>query len=70
MSQTKKGSLIESVIQTVIGAAIGLLTQLAVFPLFDMNVNFADQLWILLIFTVVGTIRSYIVRRMFNRRLV
>ena len=69
MSQSKRGSLVESIVQTVIGAVIGLLTQVIVFPLYGMEINMLDQLGILGIFTVVGTIRSYLIRRLFDRKL-
>lgn len=69
MSQSKSGSLVESIVQTLIGAVIGLLTQVIVFPLYGMEINMLDQLGILGIFTVVGTIRSYLIRRLFDRKL-
>ena len=69
MSQSKRGSRVESIVQTVIGAVIGLLTQVIVFPLYGMEINMLDQLGILGIFTVVGTIRSYLIRRLFDRKL-
>jgi hypothetical protein len=69
MSQSKRGSLVESIVQTLIGAVIGLLTQVIVFPLYGMEINMLDQLGILGIFTVVGTIRSYLIRRLFDRKL-
>jgi nitrate reductase gamma subunit len=69
VSQSKSGSLVESIVQTLIGAVIGLLTQVIVFPLYGMEINMLDQLGILGIFTVVGTIRSYLIRRLFDRKL-
>ena len=66
MNQTKLESLAEVIINVIIGWGIGLLTQLAVFPIFDIHVTFSDQFWISVVFTVVSIVRSYAIRRWFN----
>jgi len=66
MNQTKLESLAEVIINVIIGWCIGLLTQLAVFPLFNIHVTFSDQFWISVVFTVVSIVRSYAIRRWFN----
>ena len=68
MSQTKRQSIIESVTQNVIGYLVGLGTQFVVFPLFGMEINFMDNLIIGVIFAIVSTARSYLVRRLFNKQ--
>lgn len=69
MTQTRLGSLIESLMNIVIGYAVALLSQIAIFPLFGIHVplssNFAIGAW----FTVISLVRSYILRRWFNARL-
>ena len=67
MSQTKTQSFIETITGVAIGYVVALLTQFAVFPLFGMKVAMGDNLLIGAIFTVVSIIRSYFVRRLFNR---
>jgi hypothetical protein len=65
--QTRIQSLIESFINIGIGYFVALATQLAVFPLFGMKVRLSENLAIGGIFTVISIIRSYLVRRLFNR---
>ena len=67
--QTKKQSLIESFINVLIGYLTALLSQVLIFPLFDIDVSFQDNLLIGLYFTIISLIRSYLVRRYFNKRI-
>ena len=64
--QTKKMSLIETVSSVLIGYIVALLSQIVVFPLFDIEVSLIDNLLIGLLFTVISIIRGYYVRRLFN----
>ena len=66
MSQSIKGSVLESVTSTVIGWYVALSTQLLVFPLFGIYLEFNTNLLISVIFTVVSIIRGFLVRRLFN----
>ena len=67
--QTKYQSLIESLINILIGYLTALLSQVLIFPLFDIYVTFQDNLLIGLYFTIISLIRSYLVRRYFNKRI-
>lgn len=67
--QSKKHSLIESFTNVLIGYVVALLSQLAVFPLFDINVPFTDNLLIGAYFTVISLVRSYVIRRWFNKKV-
>ena len=67
--QTKYQSLIESLTNILIGYLTALLSQVLIFPLFDIDVSFQDNLLIGLYFTVISLIRSYLVRRYFNKRV-
>jgi len=67
--QTKLQSLYESFINIFIGYIVALVSQLLVFPLFDINVSFADNLLIGLYFTIISLARSYIIRRYFNKKI-
>jgi hypothetical protein len=69
MNQTRIGSLIESLMNIAIGYGVALLSQLAVFPMFGIHVSLSTNLWIGAWFTVISLIRSYIIRRWFNKRL-
>lgn len=69
MQQTRLGSLIESIMNIVIGYGVALLSQLAIFPMFDIHIPLSTNLWIGVWFTLISLIRSYIIRRWFNARL-
>lgn len=66
MSQSKKHSLLESVINVLSGYGIAIITQYAVFPVFGIHMPLHEHLLMGLLFTVVSIIRSYYVRRLFN----
>jgi hypothetical protein len=67
--QSKVGSLIEAVFNTAIGFGVALLSQIVVFPWFDIHVSLSTNLGIGAWFTVISVARSYIIRRWFNARL-
>ena len=67
--QTKYQSLIESFTNILIGYLTALLSQVLIFPLFDIDVSFQDNLLIGLYFTIISLVRSYLVRRYFNKRV-
>ena len=65
--QTKTQSIIESITNIAIGYSVAIVSQLAVFPLFNINVTIQDNLMIGLYFTVISLVRSYVIRRYFNK---
>ena len=66
VGQSKIESLIESIINTSLGFLVALITQILIYPVFDIEVSFGDQTLLALIFTSVSLVRGYIVRRYFN----
>lgn len=64
--QSKGWSWIESIGNTVIGYLVALAAQLIVFPALGLEVSLAQNLLIGLIFMGISTIRSYLLRRLFN----
>ncbi len=68
MTQTRGHSAYESATNIAIGYVVALASQLAVFPLFDIDVSLSDNLAIGAYFTVISLIRSYCVRRWWNAR--
>ena len=66
--QTKLESFIESFTNILIGYIVALISQLIIFPFFDIHINFTDNLLIGLYFTIISLIRSYMIRRFFNRK--
>lgn len=69
MQQTKLGSLIESLMNILIGFGVALASQILVFPLFGIHVSLITNLWIGAWFTAISLVRSYVIRRWFNARL-
>lgn len=65
--QTRTGSAIEAVANVAVGYAVAVATQAAVFPLFGLHASAAQHLAIGAIFTAVSLVRSYTLRRIFNR---
>lgn len=52
-----------------IGYVVAIVSQLLIFPLFDIHVPLATNLAIGAWFTAVSLVRSYVIRRWFNARL-
>ena len=56
----------EAVANAVAGYGIAVLTQLVVFPVFEMRVPLSDNLAIGGVFTLVSLARTYVLRRLFE----
>lgn len=70
MSQSKKGSLIEALINTAIGFGINFTANLVILPLFGFeNLTLETNFYIGIAYTVVSVARSYVVRRWFNGKI-
>ena len=67
MAQSRRASFLEACTNIVVGYTVAVATQYAVFPAFGLKVGLVENLGIGLIFTVVSLIRSYVLRRLFNR---
>ena len=67
--QSRLESLVEVLLNTVIGWLTAIITQIIVFPLFDIHVSFSEQIGISLIFTTIAIVRSYMIRRWYNKKL-
>ncbi len=69
MEQTRLGSFIESAMNILIGYTVALISQIVIFPLFDIYVSLSTNMWIGAWFTLISLIRSYVIRRWFNSKL-
>lgn len=67
MPQSRKASLAESLVNVLIGYGIAICAQAVIFPWFGIHVSLQENLLIGLAFTVVSIVRSYALRRLFNR---
>lgn len=67
--QSRMGSLVEAVVNTIVGLAVSMLATQVICWVYNipmsMNHNFIITFWM----TVVSVLRSYVLRRMFNRRV-
>lgn len=66
MKQSRAMSAVESVSNVVVGYALAVGTQFAIFPLFGIRVGVVENLGIGVVFTVVSLVRSYALRRFFE----
>lgn len=64
--QSKKNSLIESVINVILWLAVSHTTSLILFPVLWIEMTYWDYWITTLVFTVVSFVRSYVVRRFFT----
>jgi hypothetical protein len=69
VNQSRLGSLIEALVNVVIGFAINWSANLLILPLFGFNVTGGQAFGIGCFFTVISIVRSYALRRWFNARL-
>lgn len=67
MSQSKKASLMESVLNVASGYVISIIAGKLIYPLFGLPVTNTQLGSITAIFTIIGVVRSYFWRRVFNR---
>ena len=66
MKQSRRMSLVEALSNVLVGYGVAVATQIAVFPLFGLDVRLSVNLTIGAIFTVVSIVRSYVLRRVFE----
>lgn len=64
--QSKKVSLIESIINTIVGLSVSFIIQLIIYPAMDIEVKLHQNIIITLVFTIASILRGYIIRRLFN----
>lgn len=57
----------ESITNVLVGYGVALSSQLVIFPMFGMSVSLIDNIQIGIWFTIISLIRSYILRRIFNK---
>ena len=67
MSQSRRLSMIEAVTNVVVGYALAVITQIAAFPWFGLQVSVGDNLAIGAVFVGISLVRSYALRRLFAR---
>jgi hypothetical protein len=66
MSQSKRGSAIETITSTVIGYSVAVISQVAIFPAYGIDLPLDSNMVIAAWFTIISLVRGYWVRRIFN----
>ena len=67
MMQSRRMSLIEAMTNVAVGYALAVVTQIMVFPWFDLHPSLGENLALGGIFTAISLIRGYALRRLFER---
>lgn len=65
--QSKLDSLLEAFVNVFIGFSVATVSNFIVLPMFGYDVDAKDSILIAVVFTVISIVRSYVVRRIFNK---
>ena len=65
--QLKRHSLLESATNIVVGYTINMLANFVIFPLWGWHITLKQNIEIGVIYTVISLLRSYCLRRIFNK---
>jgi hypothetical protein len=57
-------------VNILIGYGVAVTTQIVVFPIFDIHIPMHDNFIMGGVFTIISLIRSYLIRRWFNRGFI
>jgi len=66
MSQSRKGSAFEAVMNVAVGIGVSLTANALIFPLFGWEISASQNIAMSAIYTVISLARSYCIRRWFN----
>lgn len=66
IGQSHIHSILESIVNVLIGFTVALVSQLVIFAFYGIKLNIQTNVEITLWFTLVSIIRSYYIRRLFN----
>lgn len=69
VTQSCRMSLVEAATNVVVGYALAVGMQIAVFPAFGIHIALGEHLVIGLVFTGISLVRGYVLRRLFERWL-
>ena len=67
MKQSRLMSLVESIANVAVGYGIAVVTQILIFPVFGLHTTLAQNLKMGAVFTGISIVRSYVLRRLFER---
>lgn len=69
MSQTRLGSFLEALVNTLVGLVVSLVSTIFIMPIVGVHTTMGQNLELTMYFTLVSIARSYLLRRYFNARL-
>lgn len=64
--QSRRMSLVESIVNVVIGYGVAVVTQILIFPVFGLQATLEQNLQMGAVFTLVSIARSFTLRRLFE----
>ena len=64
--QSRRMSLVEAVTNVAVGYALAVVTQIMVFPWFELYPSLGDNLALGAVFVGISLLRSYALRRLFE----
>ena len=67
MTQSRRLSLVEAITNVAVGYVLAVITQIVLFPWFGIHPSLGENLAIGSIFTGISLLRSYALRRLFER---
>lgn len=65
--QTRAASAVEAVANVLVGYFVALASQLVIFDVYGVHLSLGQNAMIGVWFTLVSLVRSYVLRRVFNR---
>lgn len=66
MKQSRGMSMLESIVNVLVGYGVAVVTQMLVFPAFGLNATLEQNLQMGALFTLVSIARSFALRRVFE----
>jgi uncharacterized membrane protein len=67
-SQSKKGSIIESIVNTAVGLVITIIFSPLIYWICDVKISYPQMGLATILFTVLSIARNYVIRRFFNKQ--
>ena len=67
MSQSRRFSAMEAITNVLVGYGVNFAANLIIFPQYGWNLSLTSNLEIGVIYTAISLVRSYILRRIYNR---
>ena len=67
MKQSRAMSLVEAMANVFVGYGVAVVTQILILPVFGLHATLAQNLKMGLVFTGISIVRSFALRRLFER---